>query len=81
MVLLVDNPDLWKICTKDRLSGYYNMEPRGPRCNRCRHFGHVAIHCTEKPDPPPCYLCGGGDHQEPRCPNKICTQVSSQDNK
>ncbi|XP_023020049.2 zinc finger CCHC-type containing 7 [Leptinotarsa decemlineata] len=72
-----DDPDKWKISHKDRAT-YLKMDGnKGPRCNRCRHFGHIALKCTEKPELPSCFLCGQRDHREPRCPNKRCTQCGN----
>lgn len=72
--LFSDDPEKWIISQQDR-STYLETGKKGPRCNRCRHFGHIASKCPEKPYPPQCKLCGSPDHQEPRCPNKMCTQV------
>ncbi|CAH1179042.1 unnamed protein product [Phaedon cochleariae] len=73
-----DDPEKWQISHRDR-SIYLNLDrARGPRCNRCRHFGHIGIRCPEKPNAPSCTLCGEPNHQEPRCPNKRCTQCGNQ---
>ncbi|CAH1971487.1 unnamed protein product [Acanthoscelides obtectus] len=72
---LTNDPSKWQISRKDHptlLALEQRPRSKGPRCNRCRRFGHMALKCTEKPEPPRCYLCGAGDHTEPRCPNKIC---------
>ncbi|KAG5868742.1 hypothetical protein JTB14_012078 [Gonioctena quinquepunctata] len=72
-----DDPGKWQISYRDRAM-YLNMDVnKGPRCNRCRHFGHTAVRCLEKPEPPKCFLCGRPDHQEPRCPNRRCTQCGN----
>ncbi|XP_018561668.1 uncharacterized protein LOC108903837 [Anoplophora glabripennis] len=73
-----DDPEAWKISPSDQLMFLNPSGSKGPRCNRCRQFGHVAVRCTEKPDPPSCTLCGFSDHQEPRCPNKRCTQCGNE---
>lgn len=76
MCTFLDDPQKWLVSYKDR-STYLVMEKKGPRCNRCRHFGHIGSKCPDKPHPPCCSLCSGTNHQEPRCPNKVCRQVIS----
>ncbi|KAJ8919778.1 hypothetical protein NQ315_006307 [Exocentrus adspersus] len=73
-----DDPEAWRVLSTDRLR-YLNVDAkRGPRCNRCRRFGHIAVRCPEKPFAPSCTLCGFPGHQEPRCPNKRCNQCGNE---
>lgn len=75
-----DDPNKWLISYRDRATYLNNRGSMGPRCKRCRHFGHISIKCPEKPHPPPCILCGEPNHQEPRCPFKMCTQCGQRGN-
>ncbi|XP_057654277.1 uncharacterized protein LOC130892726 isoform X1 [Diorhabda carinulata] len=75
-----DDPNKWLISYRDRATYLNNRGNIGPRCTRCRHFGHISIKCPEKPHPPPCILCGESNHQEPRCPFKMCTQCGQRGN-
>ncbi|KAJ8951337.1 hypothetical protein NQ318_009271 [Aromia moschata] len=72
-----DDPEAWKVSHLDRMVELNIGRSKGPRCNRCRQFGHVGVRCPEKTGPPRCSLCGAIGHQEPRCTNKICTQCGN----
>ncbi|KAJ8982487.1 hypothetical protein NQ317_019271 [Molorchus minor] len=77
-VVAVDDSDAWQISYKDRAIWMNIDRPKKARCNKCRQFGHIALHCTEKWEPPKCSLCGNPGHLEPRCKNKICTQCGNE---
>nr|CAI5835945.1 unnamed protein product [Callosobruchus analis] len=68
--LFLDDPSKWQISRKDK-PFYVALEQRqrtkGPRCNRCRQFGHTALKCTEKPEPP--RLCLQPGHLATGCPD------------
>ncbi|KAF5299719.1 hypothetical protein FQR65_LT09348 [Abscondita terminalis] len=70
-----DDPDMWKIISSDKIN--LNALSRELRCRRCREFGHIAVKCTKRLDPPKCILCAGVGHRESRCPYKLCTSSSS----
>lgn len=65
-----DDPEKWKILSIDHYK--LNIPKKGPRCRKCREYGHMVIHCPNKPTLQVCTLCGESGHQEPRCPNKVC---------
>lgn len=70
-----DHPKHWPINHADRIRHYSDNEKR-IRCRNCNELGHIAVRCQRPKKRIVCFMCGGNNHRETRCPNAICLRVS-----
>lgn len=69
--------DFMQEIQKMPINRYLEDGPKGPKCHRCREYGHSIKKCPNVIKTPKCIICGETGHTDARCPQKLCTGVGN----